>query len=372
MDLTPNKFCRPGLATGANNGLTFADAWQSFTDMDNGVSAGDTVGIPYGTYTGETMPLTKAGTAYNNRIIITACDTDGSALIASDIIVDGKKVFIDGESSLTYCASANGATFVTLAGIEFVNAVSHGLDFDTSITYAFQLYLCGGNSCGGNIIQAVTYTRGLLVYGGNYRNAGNRGLNVDDGAKAFFVKVENCPNGGFIGAQKHVVRGCIFVNCGQSTTHHAIHDPSGGSSYFGNVFYNCAQGIRANGDYHTISHNRFVNTTNECVRLDVSADIGIVILGNAYYNNGSKYSINASAEIGVLCDEIDMSGHGMINPAGGNYMSDPATDDSGNVEHNIDSINSAYTTAGLPPEIGSGGGTQYHFRPGQARGPVTH
>lgn len=38
-------------------------------------------------------------------------------------------------------------------------------------------------------------------------------------------------------------------------------------------------------------------------------------------------------------------------------MSNPATDEARNIQHFIDSINSAYTTAGLPPEITSGGGS---------------
>jgi hypothetical protein len=359
--------CVPGLATGANNGSSLADAYQTWAAAMTAVSAGDTIRVPWGTYnTGETLNINKAGTSYTSRITITAGTTDGSRnLTTEEMISQNKKVVIDGSSSMSNGVHATLFDFVSTYGIDVINTTSHGWLFDTNIGYDFVMCGGGAGNCTGNGVNGNTYARGMHVCGCNFRNFTDIAIICDDALMVSHSIFKNARIAvratDYMDLSKNV-----FDSCGGFYT---VYCTRPGAKMENNVFYNCTNGAIFTSDYVSIKFNRFVNTTNECINLSAGADDGVHIIGNAYYNNGSKYVVNGS--IGLLLNEIDMTGHGMINPAGGNYMSDPATDEA-RIQHYIDSINSAYTTGGLPPEIGSGGGTQYHFRPGQARGPVTH
>jgi hypothetical protein len=354
------KYCRPGLATGANNGLTFANAWQSFADMNTNMTAGDEIWIPYGTYTGSTLNVTQAGTAYNNRIIIRACKTDGSAACSLyDILVNDEWIIIDGESSLTNCVSVNGGSFVSCMGVDVVNATAEGWNFHTTTSNGFCMEACGGSSCGGKLVEAKTYTRGLKVIGGKYRNNTATGIESSvEGATIEFAYFVNIPRA--VSTSKYTkVHSNVFDACGGGSR--ALVLGSTANVATNNVFYNCENCIYLATDYMKIERNRFADNTGTCVYVASFADKGIQLSFNAYYNNTTKLTID-----GVVCDSLhekDMTSHGMIDPANGNYMSDPATDEAWNIENNIDSINSAYTTAGLPPEITSGGGGPGRQRP---------
>ncbi len=359
-------FCYPNLTTGADDGSDLANAYQSFADAQTAASAGDEIRIPEGTYN-EMLLISKPGTAYNNRITWRVCDpVSGDALTYEQIMQDDRFAVIDAESTLDHCVGITNGSFVTTMGIDGINSVSYNWYFAINISYDFHMPACGAAN-GSRLVEANPYTRGLLITGGKYRNGSGIGLYTHEGVVIDRAIITNCPTA-IRQYRYNMIRNCIIVG----STSEGIYITSGITHIVSNVFYNCADALRIQADYHAIINNRFVGNTT-AINVQSAADVGVDLYENAYYDNGTKYDTSAGGEIGVAYCELDMSGHGMIDPAGGNYQSNPATDESRNREVAIDGINTVYLTAGIQPESGSGGGgSPYHFRPGQARGPVTH
>lgn len=354
---TATKYCRPGLSTGLNDGTSWENAWQSFADMDAGMSAGDTIGIPYGTYTGSTLNITKSGTAYNNRITIVACDVDGSALTLYDIIVLEKDVFIDGQSSLTNLGTIDAATFVSLIGISGSNATSHGWDFKTANSPEIAFIACRIGSCGGGAINGISYLQyGVILYCKFFNiGAGTQAVGSNGGMRVMFNLFKNIAAPAYVGRRYDSFVGNVIDDCGSAND--AVFFQNIANHCANNVFYNCSgrSCIAIENVVNTVQYNKFAVCDNSvgAITLGSSASLGISIIGNAYYDVTTKYSVLGS--IGFLAHEIDMTSHGMIDPANGNYMSDPATDEARNIEYPIDSINSVFITTGIQPEEASTG-----------------
>lgn len=355
MDLTPNKWCLPGLTTGLNDGSSFANAWQSFAAMEAGRGPGDIVGVPYGTYLGNILELTATGT-YDNVSKIVACDIDGSALTLDDILTNDKRVRIDGESSLTNCVTANGASYTHLVGFRWVNATSHGCYFITAISTGFLMAGCAASSCGGRAVLGSVYFQNSAIMLCDFENC-DIGVDVHQGTTVCFNIIRNCPSGGVRVYRWVLIKYNIVINCGQSTTHHAIYVSNSVSTIIGNTLYNCVNGLRFIADYHNVLLNRFIGTTNEAIKLDLYARNGIHFQCNAFYNNGSNYTIDEGGKYDIRFNDILMTETGLVDPENGNFMSDQAVDEATGIEYQLDEVNKIFLTAGLPPEITSGGGS---------------
>lgn len=153
-------------ATGANDGTSWTDAWESFADIDwgghpDGVEGGDTIyisgGITSQTYN-ETLTIGASGSAGNWITISTGQDANYNGT-----------VIIDGQDTRDYCITASSKSYINITGLvgssvkmKLQNAVSMGMDilyscYNWNIGY-LEIYHNGSNSNNHGINAQLTFS----------------------------------------------------------------------------------------------------------------------------------------------------------------------------------------------------------------------
>lgn len=234
-------------ASGANNGTSWANAWESFADIVWGsVAAGDTIYISGGstskTYN-ETLTIGKSGSATNAMINIDVGANSGApSWHAGTVIIDG------GGSRTTGITNTGGYDYIKVNGLDGSGAIR--LQVQNTIT----------NSNG-----AVHFVDGSYVY-------------VD------YVKVINATD-----------RGIFFENVDHGRIHGC--DVSTGDV---SPAYETDGIYIQNGDNNTVTENRVVLSNNNADynndALQVYAE-GTLIVASNYFAHAAGYGSNSSCAV---------------------------------------------------------------------------
>ena len=338
----------PNNAGSANLG-TFDDPWTDVATAEAGTAAGEEIWCKPGIYTIQ-MDVAKAGTDCLNKINWIACTADGSRWATpSEIINDGVKVIIDCESTRAYGIKIP-ICCLFFWGFEVHNSTQDGwlLDDSVNVNYLVDLYYCGAHNC-SNI--------GFNGAAGNHRNSivhGFRATNCDVGLNGPAVSIvrfsmaKNCTTKGLVGRTDAFIYNCFVVSCPTGI------ETGNNARLAHNSVYDASVGIKL-GFYAASVEHHLENCS--VLALDHDSRPSNVSEGNSFFNNtanvGNLSLSKSGSNVGYYyLNELTKSK--LLDPTNGNYMSDPANDESRNIEYPIDSTNSAFLTTGIQPVEASG------------------
>lgn len=344
-------YCIPGLSTGANDGSSLANAWQSRAAAEAATVAGDEVWIPAGTYN-VTFDPTKGGTAWDTYYSWKACTADGSRLLTIDEICNGTRVAFDGQSSRSYGVHLNSPlSFLEMYGIFTLNTVSNGWYVQAVCTNC-KIIQCGSEAAGGDGFGGNSFTEGLVV-GGAWKNSGNAGVRVANNSLVFNVLINGTGSAGVIAAQNVFVANAVIANV-NTTSNWGVNFTSTYSEVKNSTFYNVPFGVTLSQAGTRAVNNYFEACSNRAISMsgaDGLADF------NSFFNCTAEI-VKSHADITIGNNNKTLTKSKLQDPANGIFMSDAANDEDRNTEYCLDVNNSVFLTAGLPPEIvaASGGG----------------
>ena len=340
--MAKSGYYNPNAAGSANLG-TYADPWTTEASAEAGTSAGEEIWVMPGTYN-QQFGWSKSGTGDENRIGWLVCTSDGSRLATDTEIANGTyRATFDGESSRSYSIYVTTSTsWVWVRGIYGDNSVSHGWHF-TQDQYQLKMEMCGHYNAGGNLLAAVNNLYRCIITGGSWENA-TKGLFVMGNAI-----IDNLIIGNITEEAISITGNSIIINniIHDVTSNRAIKSTGMGNAFVKNTLYNVSTGIEL-----TNGSNAYGNYIEDA-DIGIKRDGGVghtVATQNAYFNctvNDQKDSTTYS----ITGDEHVLVRSKLQDPANGNYMSDPATDDARSMEYPIDDVNSVFVTAGISPEI---------------------
>jgi len=177
------------LATGANDGTSWADAWQGAAGLQmlcDTLTAGD-VGYIRNTFTlAAAIDIDVASGTDGNPIRVIGCNAAGD--------VDGTKVLIDGDGAAANCLATDGQDFWYWDNVEFANATGHNVNASAEAD-DWRFHRCSSHDAGDagfggywrrclfsyteayNNIDGIDYSRDSMYIGCGFHNNSGNGVN---------------------------------------------------------------------------------------------------------------------------------------------------------------------------------------------------
>lgn len=192
-----DRFYQSGLASGANDGTSWADAWQTLQAVLDNHVAGDHIFLDTVTNGAEVLSATADddtvnGTASGNTQFF-AVNGDQSATPEDD--VDGTMAVFDANSAATFCVQSNGFDYRHWKNCEFKNATSHGFDIvATAINCCWEG--CSFNNNNGHGMDMSVNADGNVFVQCRFDNNGGSGhQGIDDGHLILCQFINNSAHG---------------------------------------------------------------------------------------------------------------------------------------------------------------------------------
>lgn len=352
-----NKFCKPALGTGLNDGSSWANAWQDFqTAKDNAVAGDDVFCQGTDTLTVTVDDDTNIGAA-GNFIRWWAVNTDESATPMDD--VDGTMFTLDGNSAATNCVLHTGARgFQLYVNFEFTGATGNGYDVGTTENVGLTFWGCKFNSNGGFGFDGNGRIAAGLLLQCQFNNNTSHGAFIYDECLVLLCEAIGNGGAGFDndGGNQGIEILCVSHNNGTF----GMGQANSGRSLFNTLDGNTSHGLQADsqvvGDYGIALFNRLTNNGGYGIGAGAATDDLIHGL-NAFYNNTSG-EIDTLSEL-ALGENTSMAADGYTARASDDFSLTSIAE----LRRVLTCIGArttqttdAYITTGAPPDDTGGGG----------------
>jgi hypothetical protein len=341
------KYWRPGLGTGGNTGLTWADAWQDEASFIAGVAAGDRVRVPNGTVTMLVkVTLTTSGTIGDGRITLVSYDepTDTEWTIENwteyggsiGTVLDWSAAGAD-EGIRTF-----GRTYWEFLGIEFKGRTYGLLIGDETIVRGCKFTNCtsmGFYSTDSSVIHENIITENCAI-GTNATGQLNHYMSIDDTIGY---------NGITWGGNRWILSGATTaVKFGSNT------NPISNIS-----IYDCVTAFLTSQNQYVLVENAIVDTVTNLFNLAAATHKLVAI--NVKYRNVTNKVTGLGAANYLEYDGVEEVTDAMFTaPATGNFTPIATVAAIKNVSSPLDATNIDYAQMGALTQqvVASGGGAQ--------------
>jgi len=312
-----NKFYIAGLATGANDGSSYANAWQTLQAMYDGLTGGNTCYMDSVTNGPETLSAvcandTNAGTLTAPKIFKAV---NGNQSVDPEDDVDGTLCEVDGNGAVAYVVQNTGARpFEYHYFLKYTGATSYGHYGSTTTSNDCVWIGCdysGNTTAGWHGQQAWDDS---LFFGCKSDTSTYGWQNPGDGVTHFL----GSSIGGQRGWYEHQAVRVRHIMCiGHNKTGIGIYDADGDLTLFCTLD-GCQDGLDSDSNPGAvILFSRFTNNS----RYGINGSNATVVLHkghNAFYNNTTSNDPLTSDGL-QLGNNVSMAGHGYANLAGDDF-----------------------------------------------------